>query len=83
MLTKRNARAGKTYAYGMFRSFKTPVTHKKNLTSRWTTVSVVKELSSDITRFFAGHSLMSGASIQVCHPEQLLIISEIFSGVPL
>ena len=35
------------------------------LAPQWTTVSVVKQLTSDITQCFAGHVLMSGANIQV------------------
>ena len=34
------------------------------LTSRRTTVSVVKQPSSDINQFFAGHCPMSGVNIQ-------------------
>ena len=32
-------KAEKAYTYRMLLSFKTPVTYKKNLTSRWTTSS--------------------------------------------
>ena len=39
---------------------------KKKLTSRRTTVSVVKQPSPNITRFFALHCPMSGANIQAC-----------------
>ena len=35
------------------------------LTSHWTTLSIMKQPSSDITQFFAGHCPMSGATIQV------------------
>ena len=45
-------RTGKTYAYQMYVSFKTSVTYKSFLISHWTTVSVVKQLSSEITQFF-------------------------------
>ena len=38
-----------------------------------TIVSVVKQLSSDITRFFAGHYSMSGANIEVCKPAFSLV----------
>ena len=50
----------------MLLSFQTSVTHKKLLTSHQTTVSNVKHLSSEITRFFTGFCPMSGANIQVC-----------------
>ena len=36
------------------------------LISRRTTISVVKQLSSGKTRFFAGHYRMFGANIQAC-----------------
>lgn len=39
----------------------------KKLTSRQTTLSIVKQLSLCITRFFTGHCLMSGANIQACN----------------
>ena len=53
-----NGKAGKiwareAYAYRRLLSFKASVT-----------VSVVKQPSSDMTRFFVGHYLMSGANIQ-------------------
>ena len=60
MFIKRNTRPGKTSTYEMFLSF------KKKLTSRRDTVSVVKLLSLDKTRFFAGHCPMPGVNIQIC-----------------
>ena len=54
----------KSFAYRMLLSFKTSVTFF--LTSRRTVVSVVKRLSSNITRFIVGHCPMVGASIQAC-----------------
>ena len=60
MFIKRKTRAGKAYAYRMLLSFKTSLTYKKNLTSRRTTVFVVKLLLSDITRVFSGHCPMAG-----------------------
>ena len=35
-------------------------------TSHWITVSFVKQLSSNIAQFFAGHCPMSGANIWAC-----------------
>ena len=64
MFPKRKTRAGKVCVYRILLSFKTSVTYKKILASCRTTVSVVKQLSSDITQFFAGHFPMSGANIQ-------------------
>ena len=48
----------------MLVTFKSSVTYKKFLTSRRATLSVVKQLSSDITRFFAGRCPIFGANIQ-------------------
>ena len=46
MFIKRKPRARKASAYRMLLSIKTLVTYKKMfLTSRWTTVSIVKQLS--------------------------------------
>ena len=53
---------GKAYIYRMLLSFKTSVTYKK-ITSHQTTVPVVKQLSSDIIRFFAGHYSTSSANM--------------------
>ena len=39
---------------------------KKKLTWRRTSVSIVKKISLDITRLFAGDCPMSGANIQAC-----------------
>ena len=50
----------------MILSFKTSITYNFFLTLYRTTVSVVKQLSSDVTQFFAGHCPMSGAYIQAC-----------------
>ena len=63
MFIKRETRAGKVYAYQMRLSFKMLVVFFF-LTSCQTTVSVVKQFSSDIIRFFAGHCRMYGADIQ-------------------
>ena len=52
-------KAVKAYTYRMLLIFKTPVTYKKKLTSRWAT-------SSDISRFFAGQYPISGANVQAC-----------------
>ena len=49
MFIKRKNRSGKTYASEMVLNFKTLVAYKKSLTSRWITVSFVKQFSSDIT----------------------------------
>ena len=47
------------YAYWMLLSFKTSITCKRKSTLHRTTVSVVKQLSPDITRHFVGcHALM-------------------------
>ena len=59
MLIKRATRAGKDYVYGMLLSFKTRVANNFFLTLRWATGSVVKQFSSDIVQFFAGHCPMS------------------------
>ena len=59
MFIKRKTTGGKAYVYQMLVSFKTSGTYKKKLTSRWTSVFVMKQLSSDITGFFAGHCPMS------------------------
>ena len=64
MLIKRKTRPGKSYACQMLLSFKTLVTYNLLLTSRKTFVSVVKQLSLDITRFFVGHCPVSIAVIQ-------------------
>ena len=48
----------------MLLSLKTSITYNVFLTSRRATVSVKKQFSTDITRFFAGHCLMSCANIQ-------------------
>ena len=64
MFIKRETRAGKVYAYQMPLSFKMLVVFFFFLTSCQTTVSVVKQFSSDIIRFFARHCLMYGADIQ-------------------
>ena len=66
MFLKRKIRAGKVYSHRMLWSLKMSVTMSffLILTSRRTTVSVVKQPLSDITRFFAGHCPVSGATIQ-------------------
>ena len=53
----------KAYAYRMILNFKKSVTYKKK-TFTPNNLSVVKQPSSDITQFFAGHCSMSGANIQ-------------------
>ena len=40
-------------------SFKTSLNYKN-----WTIASIIKQLSSDITQFFAGHCLMASVNIQ-------------------
>ena len=62
MFIKRKTRAGKVCAYRMGVSFETWVTHKKKLTSRRKTLSVVKQLSLDITPFYDEHCPMSDAN---------------------
>ena len=65
MFMKRKTRAIKTDAYRMLLRFKRWGTDKKRkLATRQTTVSVVKQLSLDITQFFAANFRMYGASIQ-------------------
>ena len=64
MTIKRKTRAEKAYGYRLLLSFKTLVTYNFFLTSHRTTVPVVKQLSPDITRYFAGHCPMSGSNIQ-------------------
>ena len=65
MLIKRKTREGKVYGYQMLLRFKTLVIYKKIfLTSLRTTASVLKQLLSDITRYFAEHCLLPGANIQ-------------------
>ena len=59
MFIKNETRAGKAYAHRMLLSFKTLVANNIFLTSRRTTVSVVKQFLSDIIQFFAGHYPMS------------------------
>ena len=55
MFIKRKTSAGKAYTYRTLLSFKTPATYNYFLISRWATVSVVKQLSSGVIRFFVGH----------------------------
>ena len=65
MYIKRKTKAEKAYAYRMLLSLRRlKMTYKKCLTSRRATAAVLKQLSSDITRLFAGHCPMSGANIQ-------------------
>ena len=64
MFINRKTTAGKVYVYRMLLSLKTLVTYKKNLTASRTTLSVVKQLLSDITRFFVEHRPMPGAYSQ-------------------
>ena len=67
MFIKIKARAGMTYVYQMPLSFKTSVSYKKDfLILRRTTLSVVKQLPSDITQFFAKYCPMYGANIHAC-----------------
>ena len=54
------------YVYRMLLSFSTSLTYNFFLTSRWISVFIVKQPSSDITQFFAGRCSMSGANIQAC-----------------
>ena len=37
-------------------------------------MSVIKQLLSDITRFFAGHFSMSGANVQACKTDPFMCI---------
>ena len=61
---KRKTKARKVFVNRMLLSFETSVAYKNFLlTSRRTTVSVVKQLLSNISRFFARHCPMSGANI--------------------
>ena len=55
MFIKWKTRIGIAYIYGMLLSSKMSVLYKKKLNSRRMTVSVVKRLSLDITRYIAGH----------------------------
>ena len=79
---------GKVYTYHMLLSFKTSVTCKKNLTSLRTTVSTVKQLSSDITQYFAGYCSMSRPNPQACikcYSKLIKMIPDIilnFPGIP-
>ena len=57
---KKN-RARNTPAYQLLLSIRTLATYKKIfLTSRWSTVSIPKQLSLDRTPFLAGHCRISG-----------------------
>ena len=75
MFKKRKIKAGKAYAHRMLLSFtmseaydiKTFMMSKKCFTSHWTTVPVMKQLSSDIVLFFSGHCPMFRAKIQAEH----------------
>ena len=75
MFKKRKIKAGKAYAHRMLLSFtmseaydiKTFMMSKKCFTSHWTTVSVMKQLSSDIILFFSEHCPMFRAKIQAGH----------------
>lgn len=61
----KESRAEKAcYAHLKLLSSKTLVTYKKDLTSRQTTVCVVKQRLSNITRFFIKH-LIPGVDIKV------------------
>ena len=66
MFVERKSILEKDYAYPRLLSFKTLVTYIIFLTSQQSTMSVVKRLSSEITRVFSGHCPMSGANIQAC-----------------
>ena len=66
-------KAVKAYVYRMLLSVNTSVPYKFFLTSRRTIVSVVKQPSSDITRFFVGDCPMSGTNIQACFISNILI----------
>ena len=54
----KKPKAVRAYAYRMLLSFKTLIIYKKKINSRRTTVSLVKQTSSDITRFFAKISVL-------------------------
>ena len=65
MFIRRENRAGKAYVYRMLLSFKTSVTYEIFfLNLHQTTAPVVKQFSSDTTRFFAGHCPISDANMQ-------------------
>ena len=59
-------RAEKVCAYQVLLSFKTSVTSEFFLIHAGQLCPLVKQRSSDITRFFAGHCHISGANIQAC-----------------
>ena len=67
MFIYRKTRAGNAYAYQMLLSFQTSVTYKKKLTSNQRTLSILKQLSQDITPFSAGHCPMSNINIQAAN----------------
>ena len=69
MFIKRKTRTKGLYLPNVSLSFKTLVC----LTLRRTNASVMKQLLSDIARFFAKHCPMSGANIQ-CNSCNLKII---------
>ena len=66
MLIERETRTGKSNTYWMLLIKTNWVTYKNKLIWHPTTVSVVKQLSLNIIRFFVGHCLMTGANIQPC-----------------
>ena len=66
MFITRKTRAAKAYAIRMLLSFKVLLTYQFVLISHRTTVSAVKQISSDKTRLFVGHCPMSVANTQSC-----------------
>ena len=62
MFIQRKTRARRAHANQMLLIFKMSVTNNLFLTSRRTTVFLVKLHSSDISRYFAGHCPMSGVN---------------------
>ena len=72
---KRKTRAGKDHAYRMLLSFKKLGTSIIIFfTSRGTTASVIKQLSLDITYFFAEHCSLFGANTQAWLFIQYLVL---------
>ena len=73
MFIKSKTREGKSYPYQMLLSFKMLETYILFKTFYWTTVSIVKQLLSDITQFFVRHCLISTANIQACYFNSVLL----------
>ena len=82
MFIKRKIRAGKANTYRMILSVKMLETNKKVLTSRRATVSVVRQLLLDITRFFAAYCPMFGAALYIFRPA-LYAKAQVLSYYPM